>query len=87
MAGLLPIGSVACILTYDWFTPKNQGHSTSTTFYILKYIALCSPRDLKPNDRDRALILYALRKTTNPSALTLVKRMLRYLTLPGISWY
>ena len=40
------------------------------------YIAPGSPRELKLSDRDRALVLYALQKTTHPSALILVKRML-----------
>ena len=59
-----------------WQAFASQPFRSEVNRIAFHYIAPGSPRELKLNDRDRALILYALQKTTHPSALTLVKRML-----------
>lgn len=59
-----------------WQAFASQPFRSEINRIAFHYIAPGSPRELKLNDRDRALILYALQKTTHPSALTLVKRML-----------
>lgn len=59
-----------------WQAFASQPFRSEINRIAFHYIAPGSPRELKLSDRDRALILYALQKTTHPSALTLVKRML-----------
>lgn len=59
-----------------WQAFASQPFRSEVNRIAFHYIAPGSPRELNLSDRDRALVLYALQKTTHPSAFTLVKRML-----------
>ena len=59
-----------------WQAFASQPFRSEVNRIAFHYIAPGSPRELNLSHRDRALVLYALQKTTHPSAFTLVKRML-----------
>ncbi|KAL6721720.1 hypothetical protein ACLMJK_000825 [Lecanora helva] len=66
--------------TQDQLDAQHQVYRAEINRIVAHYIAPGSPRQLNLSHNDRATVLRALKYTTHPSALTLVKRVL-YSTL------